>query len=1015
MSVLTTRAPGSSTGDDLRFAEAIGELVETDTFVVDRSMRYVQFNTAHARRLNVLWRVRPAKGASILETIPDLTTRAGIFTALERALAGETQRSTQWWGRSENQADPLECVFAPVTDEEGRVIGVAVTAEDVDRAGTPELAYRALEKRYQTLFNAAGDGIAIFRSDGAVMEVNDAFAALVGSTIPEILSTPFWRWIADGDPDRSRRLLGPSFDHDRRFESALCRSDRRMVAVEVLSAPIQIEQGAAAIFQVRDITERARAARELAEKEAQLRLIFENAPIGLGVANLATGALVAANHALLEMYGRDLASASAVPLGRFTHPEDREHEARALGDVAHGARREYTLRKRYVQPDGTEVPAEVRAIRLPDVLGRAPMVLGIVTDLRELAEADRRIRESKEQYRRLTDNAEDLIYRMSGGARGAIEYINPAVERILGFTPAECYADPSLPFKRVHIEDHPRLMEVLTGTADMAKAHVIRWAAADGSWRWLEHRSRLVRDAAGAVIAVEGIARDITARVQADEQLRLLGRVVDQACEAVMITDRAGRIQHVNEAFERVTGYGRDEVIGHDPRLLKSGRQDEAFYRKMWKELAAGRSFSATVKNKKKDGSLYDAEIVVSPVRDPAGVVTHFVGLQRDVTEERIQAEQLRQAQKMEAFGQLTGGVAHDFNNLLTVILATAELIEPSLEPKSDAASFLRDLTESAKHGSTLVRQLLAFGRQGILSPGSMDLESATGEFLGVLRRLLPETITLPPLTGKAPHAFADRRALEQILMNLATNARDAMPDGGTLRLELGTRDVPEGFDEQAPTTAFVTLSVSDTGCGMDAATREKAMEPFFTTKAPGKGTGLGLPMVFGVMKQLGGWVELESTPGHGTTVILGFRRGEAAETALEVPVARAPREVPEHSTILLVEDNAAVRRVATRSLESLGFHVVTAGDGEAGWSTWCTLRSTIDLVLTDAIMPNLSGTDLIRRIREKGGTAPIILASGYTPDNFEDITAEVTLLSKPWTLDSLKSTVSEALAAHAA
>ncbi|HWA40442.1 MAG TPA: ATP-binding protein, partial [Gemmatimonadales bacterium] len=477
----------------------------------------------------------------------------------------------------------------------------------------------------------------------------------------------------------------------------------------------------------------------------------------------------------------------------------------------------------------------------------------------------------------------------------------------------------------------------------------------------------------------------------------------------VIITDRAGRIVQVNDAFERVTGYGRAEALGQTPRLLKSGRQDAGFYDRMWRALSAGKVFAATVVNRRKDGSSYDAELVVSPVRDAAGEVSHFVGLQRDVTFERARDEQLRQAQKMEAMGQVTGGIAHDFNNLLTVILASANIIEDELPPGSEAAGSLRDMVHAARHGTMMVRQLLAFGRQGNLTPAPNDLGRVAGDFLEVLRRVIPETIRIHPLAGTAPTALADRVTLEQILLNLANNAKDAMPQGGALTISLGESSDP------VTGARFATLAVADTGTGMDAETLRRCREPFYTTQPVGKGTGLGLSLVHGLMEQLGGRLAIASTPGVGSTFTLHFPVAATHTTLTPVPLpveASATRRLD--ARILLVEDNDALRRVAVRTLQRAGCELVTAEDGEAAWTIWQEAAEPFDLLLTDAVMPRMSGVELIEQVRATGATLPIVLMSGYNAEDLSHLPPGVHLLAKPWTGETLIQKLVEALAGEA-
>ncbi|HTK56078.1 MAG TPA: PAS domain S-box protein, partial [Gemmatimonadales bacterium] len=798
--------------------------------------------------------------------------------------------------------------------------------------------------------------------------------------------------------------LRTSLERPRLFETIMRRADGGLVPVEVAASPVTIDSAPCVLYAVRDITVRRRAEIALAERKSRLRAIVDNAPFGIGVADLVTGELVEANPALLAIYGRSIDELAGRRLGEHTHPEDQAIEQQLIEDVVKGIRNGYTLRKRNVRPDGSTIPVELRVIRLPDELGRHPLVLGIATDLQQIADAERSLRESEERFRRLADNAQDIIYRVRLDPGPAIEYVSPGVQRLTGRAPAEFYADPSLVFRVIHEEDRGVLEMVLKGIDVAGRPRLLRWLDQNGAVVYMEHRGTPVHDSSGALVAVEGIARDVTESIAREQQLRIVGRALEQATEVVIITDRLGRIIQVNDAFERVTGYRREEVMGQTPRLLQSGRQGREFYEAMWKKLSAGEVFSGNLVNRRKDGSLYDAELVISPVRSALGELTHFVAIQRDVSVERAREAQLRQAQKMEAMGQVTGGIAHDFNNLLTVILATANLLESELPKTGETAKWLADLVDSARHGTLMVRQLLAFGRQEILNPGPTDLGRVVQDFAKVLHRLIPETVVIAPITGTAPMAQADRTALEQILLNLANNAKDAMPNGGKLTLTLGERPDPESGKR------FATIAVADTGTGMDAETLRRCTEPYFTTKPVGKGTGLGLPMVHGLMQQLGGRFEIESTPGKGSTFTLLFPLAEH-RSLTPIPLPSRPTAAGVKGRILLAEDNESLRRVAVRTLERAGATVVAVEDGEAAWATWESEKGKFDLVLTDAVMPRLGGVELIQRLRATGTMVPIVLMSGYTTEDLSDLRQDILLLAKPWTGEALLLRLREALA----
>ena len=428
-----------------------------------------------------------------------------------------------------------------------------------------------------------------------------------------------------------------------------------------------------------------------------------------------------------------------------------------------------------------------------------------------------------------------------------------------------------------------------------------------------------IRNEAPDISRIMCIVEDITARRAQELELARLGLAVEQSDVITIITNVEGTILYVNPAFERTTAYSREEAIGRNPRFLKSGLQDDAFYRKLWERLRAGQQWRGRIRNRRKDGSLYTADAGISPMRDAAGRITGYIGLQRDITHQIEHDEQLRQAQKMDALSQLTSGIAHDFNNLLTVVMANADLLGQDLRDLSvESASGLRDIAEAARRGAAMVRRLMSLSRHQELQLGPVSLDTQVEDFHRTLRRVLPTAIEIEmDVQHPLPPIWADRGAVEQILLNLATNARDAMPEGGRLGIRVA---------QESPVT--VAIQIRDTGTGMDEETRRRAFEPFFTTKPPGKGTGLGLSMVYGLMHQHRGGVTLESDPGQGTSVKLLF----PVETHPVEPVHGEGTEpiTGGKERILVVEDDESVRRIGCRLLRRLGYQVTETSDGLA-------------------------------------------------------------------------------------
>ncbi len=478
---------------------------------------------------------------------------------------------------------------------------------------------------------------------------------------------------------------------------------------------------------------------------------------------------------------------------------------------------------------------------------------------------------------------------------------------------------------------------------------------------------------------------DITERRRTEERLLKLSRVVEQTAESVLITDAQGRIEYINPAFTVLTGYELGDVLGRNPRLLKSGEHDADFYQELWDTILAGQIFHAVLVNRKKHGELYHADTTITPIKDGAGQITHFVSTEQDITSHRELESQLRQAQKMEAFGQLAAGVAHDFNNLLTVIIGNTAILQ--LESTVTAAQVepLAEIAQASERAANLTQQLLTFSRRRPLQTSDFDLNEVLAAMVKMLGRVIGEHITLTslPAAGGAP-VHADYGMMEQVLMNLAVNARDAMPEGGRLVLETSRVDydvVPQGSHPMARPGKFVRLTVLDTGRGIAPEHLRQIFEPFFTTKDVGKGTGLGLAAVFSIVEQHRGWIEVDSRIGDGTCFRIFLPR---LPLLAEAPAAgeRARPGPRGDETVLLVEDESAVRKLMQNLLEGHGYRVHAATSGVAALGIWRERAAEIDLLLTDMILPEgMNGAELARRLLALRPELKVLYCSGYSDE----------------------------------
>ncbi len=544
------------------------------------------------------------------------------------------------------------------------------------------------------------------------------------------------------------------------------------------------------------------------------------------------------------------------------------------------------------------------------------------------------------------------------------------------------------------------------------------------AWRGRNYETRVapLRAVNGTIVGTVGLALDVTEHHHAQRALRTseghFRAIVEESPVGIFRSTPSGRFLEVNPALVAMLGYhSADALKGLDIAAdvyVDRGLRD----RLMARFANAERITGVDVEWRRRDGSAITVRLSGRPIRDAEGGIECWEMIAEDVTELRQLESRLRQAEKMEAVGRITGGVAHDFNNLLTAILANAELIESALpETLTDIRADVREITEAARRGSDLVKKLLGYSRRERLQMLPTNLAQTAAAQGEALRGVLPQAVNLEfaPPPAELPPVLLDPAALQHLLVSVFTNARDAMPRGGTVRLSLERVTLDEAYRAThgwGTPGDYVALVVQDTGVGMDEQTRARAFEPFFTTKPPGSGSGLGLAQVYGLMKQMNGFVRLESQPGRGTRVTLFF---PVASRRPSTPGLPAPAASGSARTILVVEDEEPIRRVAERVLRRFGFEVLLASDGQEALQVWSRRREDIGLVLTDVVMPRMGGRELYEALRGQGARVPVAFTSGHvTRGELEGdaggLDPSAPFLAKPWTVDELVAFVRDAL-----
>ncbi len=522
-------------------------------------------------------------------------------------------------------------------------------------------------------------------------------------------------------------------------------------------------------------------------------------------------------------------------------------------------------------------------------------------------------------------------------------------------------------------------------------------------------------EALGEISPVVSFALDAMAaeaiKRQDDAALRLRDRAIRAVSSGISISDATqpdNPMIFVSPSFERMTGYDATEVLGRNCRFLQGRETDPVTAAIVREAVEAGRGCTVELLNYRKDGTSFWNELTISPVADEHGTLTHFVGVQTDVTERRKLGEQMRQAQKMEAVGQLASGVAHDFNNLITVIDVCSDMLVQMLTGQEEALELAIEVQQAGERAGTLTRQLLAFSRKQVLAPRVVDVNVLVRDSEKLLWRLIGEhiilTIKLAPIPGIV---MVDPGQLEQVLINLAVNARDAMPTGGHLSITSSHEVIDHARGPLQP-GQHVVLEVRDAGTGMNTTVLSQIFEPFFTTKQAGQGTGLGLATVRSIVEQAGGHVQVESVVGQGTMFRIYLPRivSPSDEQGARQVVATMPRGT---ETILLVEDDAAVRALGQRVLEQCGYTVLPACDGHVALEFARNYPHHIDVLVSDVVMPHLGGRKLAEAIATIRPATKVMFVSGYTDDEVllhGVVHSEVTMLQKPYSLATLAQTI---------
>jgi len=864
------------------------------------------------------------------------------------------------------------------------------------------------DDRFRAIVESANDLIATGDLDERIVYVNAAFERALGYTREELIGRPLAdlvpeKWHPQLEEAAAAKLSGRA--ERTVYDLEFVARDGHVVVVEVSSWMLR-ENGRPVGFQAicRDVT-------ALHERETVLRRAFENTAVGMYIAST-DREIVSANEAFANLLGYTPDELRGIDFLDLTDPADRPATLANVERVFDGSLPRVSTEKRYLHKDGTPVWVQLGASPVRNASGELVSFVAQVVDVSRRRHATDALRESEELFRAAFEGA--AIGMIMVSPYGNIVRANAAFCELTGYELGELRRLDVV--ELTHPDDRPTTAAALARLRDGEMLRFVadkRYLRKDGTAFWAHVAVSPVRAVDGSVRGYVTQVLDLTDRHDSEERFSLL---FESSPLGMDVVDDQGNILQANGALQLMLGYDRDELLAlrfEDFTHPEDVHLDLGLFREMLRGERS--SYEIDKRCIHKSGRVVWAHLTAFVLPRPGGRPSYQVGILEDITEQRRLEEQLRHAQRMEAVGQLAGGVAHDFNNLLTAITSYCDLAADTLGDDADERlrTSIAGIRGASDRAADLTRQLLAFGRRQVLELTPIDLNAAIEEHAPMLRRLLGEDVEVHlSLDADVGTVTVDVGQLVQVLMNLVANARDAMPDGGTLTIDTENVEL-----DRAPTTLgevsgpYVLLAVSDTGQGMDAEIRERIFEPFFTTKEEGKGTGLGLSTVLGIVEQSGGRLTVYSEPGLGTTFKI-YLPAAATGGAEQAAGDRAPAGRPAgRERILFVEDNDAVRGPVAAVLADLGYDVVAAAgpaealaaaDGEA-----------IDLLVTDVVMPAMNGRQLAEQLLEEHPELRVLFISGYTDDAviargvLEPGTA---FLQKPFGADRLAQAIRELL-----
>jgi PAS domain S-box-containing protein len=891
-------------------------------------------------------------------------------------------------------------------DERGCFSGIEGAFFDITERKKAEEALRQSEERYRLIVNNVQDIIFTHLPDGTISFVSGSIRHLgyipeegVGHNLFEFVHPDDIKVARDAFLQTLRTQEGTGIEIRVRCKNG------EYVWMEEQSDPVLLDGQLSQVTCVlRDISKRKSAEEALRLSENKYGWIINNIRDLVysysqdGVISFVSESVRRMGYETQEIVGRSLFD--------FLHPDDVAASQKAVGRA---------IRERLFDPvecrlrnkNGAYVWFEANSEPML-VSGELLQINGVAREITDRKRAEIALRESEEKYRWLLEQLSEGI--LVSDLDDVITFANPRMAEMLGYTVEELIGqkDTILMVEEDMADYRERAKRRSPGTSGQYEVQLIK---KNGAPVHVLVSGTPLKNPDGAWVGTFGVLSDITEWKRAQEELKRLSTAIEQTSDSIIITDTRGRILYANPASQTLTGLTLAELIGNNLDVLRSGKQTESFYHEILDTVRKGETWSGHLVNVRADGTRYETNTTMSPVRDTEGCIKYVVTSSRDITREAELEVQLRHSQRMEAIGVMAGGIAHDFNNILTPVMGYTEMALNRQGLDAKVSDYLKEIASAGQRASELVQQILTFSRQTEQVKQPVQVDSIIKESLKLLRAGIPSTIAIRQrIGGMGTQALADASQIHQVVMNLCTNAFHAMREkGGVLEVVLDVVSLASPLvllGSTLPAGEYLRLRVSDSGRGMDEATQKKIFLPFFTTKRAGEGTGLGLSIVHGIVVGMGGSINVESEVGRGTTFTLYFPSVHESpkETTAAIPAAPKGSE-----RILVVDDEVIIGAMLQDALTFSGYEVEIAEFPLLALELLRKEPERFDLVITDLMMPELTGVDLARKIWELQPGLPIILMTGYTEDLEEDSAKEMgfeILLRKPVSLSVIGQSV---------